>query len=51
VYRAMEHPGPVVIDFQVQEDENIYPMVPPGAALQETMDMPKYEEERVVAPA
>ena len=51
VYRAMEHPGPVVIDFQVQEDENIYPMVPPGAALQETLDLPKYEEERVVAQA
>jgi len=51
VYRAMEHPGPVVIDFQVQKDENLYPMVPPGAALQETMDLPKYEEERVVAHA
>jgi acetolactate synthase-1/2/3 large subunit len=51
VYRAMEHPGPVVIDFQVQEDENIYPMVPPGAALQETLDLPRYAEERVVAHA
>jgi len=48
VYRAMEHPGPVVIDFQVQEDENIYPMVAPGAALWETMDLPRYEEEKVV---
>jgi len=51
VYRAMEHPGPVVIDFQVEEQENIFPMVPPGAALQETLDLPKYEEERVVAHA
>ncbi|UCH87152.1 MAG: biosynthetic-type acetolactate synthase large subunit [Dehalococcoidia bacterium] len=51
VYRAMEHPGPVIIDFQVQEYENIFPMVPPGAALQETLDLPKYEEERVVAQA
>ena len=51
VYRAMEHPGPVVIDFQVQEDEDLYPMVPPGAALQETLDLPKYEEERVVTHA
>jgi len=51
VYRAMEHPGPVLIDFQVEKDENLYPMVPPGAALQETMDLPKYEEERVVAHA
>jgi acetolactate synthase-1/2/3 large subunit len=51
VYRAIEHPGAVIIDFQVQEDENLYPMVPPGAALQETLDLPKYEEERVVAHA
>ncbi|MGQ9572587.1 MAG: biosynthetic-type acetolactate synthase large subunit [Dehalococcoidia bacterium] len=51
VYRAMEHPGPVLIDFQVEGEENIYPMVPPGAALQETLDLPKYEEERVVAQA
>ena len=51
VYRAMEHPGPVLIDFQVEEHENLWPMVPPGAALQETMDLPKYEEERVVAQA
>jgi acetolactate synthase-1/2/3 large subunit len=47
----MEHPGPVVIDFQVEEQENIFPMVPPGAALQETLDLPIIEEERVVARA
>lgn len=51
VYRAKEHPGPVIIDFQVEGKENIFPMVPPGAALQETLDLPKYEEERVVAHA
>jgi acetolactate synthase-1/2/3 large subunit len=51
VYRAMEHPGPVVIDFQVEEQENIFPMVPPGAALQETLDLPKSEEEKVVTRA
>jgi acetolactate synthase-1/2/3 large subunit len=51
VYRAMEHPGPVVIDFQVEEQENIFPMVPPGAALQETLDLPKFEKERVVTRA
>jgi acetolactate synthase-1/2/3 large subunit len=51
VYRAMEHPGPVVIDFQVEEQENIFPMVPPGASLQETLDLPKLQEEKVVTRA
>ena len=37
---ALAHPGPVLIDFQVEEYENTYPMVPPGASLQETVDSP-----------
>ncbi len=38
---AMAHQGAVVIDFQVKRDENCYPMVPPGASLQETIDLPE----------
>lgn len=34
---ALDHPGPVVIDFQVDPDENVYPMVAPGAGLDEMM--------------
>jgi acetolactate synthase-1/2/3 large subunit len=37
---ALNHPGPVLIDFQVEEAENTFPMVPPGAALQDTVDSP-----------
>jgi len=40
---AMAHPGPVLIDFQVEQMENLYPMVPPGASLSETIDQPKIE--------
>ncbi len=40
IAQAMEHPGPVVLDIQTTEDENTYPMVPPGAALGETVDLP-----------
>ncbi len=47
IRQAMEHDGPVVCDFQVREDENCYPMVPPGASLEETVDLPTYEDERV----
>jgi acetolactate synthase-1/2/3 large subunit len=34
---ALDHPGPVVIDFQVDPEENVYPMVAPGAGLDEMM--------------
>ena len=37
----MEHDGPVVVDFRVTYDENIYPMVPPGASLDETIEVPE----------
>lgn len=45
ILKALEHPGPVVIDFQVEEHEDVYPMMPPGTALSETVDQPKFEEE------
>jgi acetolactate synthase-1/2/3 large subunit len=51
IYKALDHPGPVIIDFQVHEDENLFPMVPPGAALQETIDLPQFEEEKAVTTA
>ncbi|MCI0840091.1 MAG: biosynthetic-type acetolactate synthase large subunit [Chloroflexi bacterium] len=40
ILAAMEHDGPVVVDFRVTYDENIYPMVPPGASLDETIEVP-----------
>jgi acetolactate synthase-1/2/3 large subunit len=43
IQKALAHPGPVLIDFQVEQKENIYPMVPPGASLSETIDQPKIE--------
>jgi acetolactate synthase-1/2/3 large subunit len=45
--QAMEHDGPVVCEFRVKDDENIFPMVPAGASLDETIDLPAYEDERV----
>ncbi|MDO8615973.1 MAG: biosynthetic-type acetolactate synthase large subunit [Dehalococcoidia bacterium] len=49
--QAMQHPGPVLIDFQVKHDENCYPMVPPGAALHETIDQPAYAQTPARLPA
>jgi acetolactate synthase-1/2/3 large subunit len=42
---ALNHPGPMLIDFQVEEYENTFPMVPPGAALQQTVDSPYQPED------
>lgn len=41
IEQAMEHEGPFLIDFTVEPGENVYPMVPPGAALSETLEEPR----------
>ncbi|TET39324.1 MAG: biosynthetic-type acetolactate synthase large subunit [Dehalococcoidia bacterium] len=43
IERAMEHQGPFLIDFVVEPEENVYPMVPPGAALAEILEQPREE--------
>jgi len=37
---AMAHPGPVVLEFLVEQEGNVWPMVPAGASLAETLDHP-----------
>ncbi|TET25831.1 MAG: biosynthetic-type acetolactate synthase large subunit [Dehalococcoidia bacterium] len=43
IEQAMEHNGPFIIDFMVEPEENVYPMVPPGAAIAEILEAPKKE--------
>ena len=43
VQAAMDHDGPFLIDFQVEPEENVYPMVPPGASLSEILEAPREE--------
>lgn len=38
IERAMADPGPFLIDFRVEPEENVYPMVPPGASLSEVIE-------------
>lgn len=33
IQRALHHAGPVVIDFVIEPEENVFPMVPPGSTL------------------
>lgn len=37
IRKALKHNGPVVIDFIVEQEENVYPMVPAGAAIDEIL--------------
>ena len=43
IEQAMAYQGPFLIDFMVEPEENVYPMVPPGASLAEVMEAPKKE--------
>jgi acetolactate synthase-1/2/3 large subunit len=47
IRQAMAEPGPFLIDFVVEPEENVYPMVVPGAALTEVLEGPK--ETKVVS--
>ncbi len=44
VEQAMAEEGPYLIDFRVEPEENVYPMVPPGASLSEQLEAPVKEE-------
>ena len=44
IARAMKTDGPVLIDFRVVEEENVYPMVAPGAPVSDMIRRPKAGE-------
>lgn len=41
---AMDHNGPVVIECMIQEDDKVFPMVAPGAAIDEVFDQKDVSE-------
>ncbi len=41
IEQAMEHDGPFLLNFVVEPEENVYPMVPPGGSLAEVMEAPR----------
>ncbi|MDH5363885.1 MAG: biosynthetic-type acetolactate synthase large subunit [Dehalococcoidia bacterium] len=43
IQKAMDYPGAFLIDFVVKPEENVYPMVPLGGSLSETLELPKAE--------
>jgi acetolactate synthase-1/2/3 large subunit len=43
IEKAMQTEGPFLIDFVVEPEENVYPMVPPGEALSKVLEEPQKE--------
>ena len=47
VAQAMEWNGPVLVDFQVEQTENVYPFIPPGTGVAQMVEDPRLVERRV----
>jgi acetolactate synthase-1/2/3 large subunit len=43
IQRAMDYDGPFLIDFMVEPEENVFPIVPPGASNAEFVEGPRKE--------
>ena len=46
IEEAQSIKGPVLIDFVVESEENVYPMIPAGASVKEMLERPP--EERLI---
>jgi acetolactate synthase-1/2/3 large subunit len=41
IEQAMNHPGPVIVDFRVEPEENVFPMIPPGTSVKQMIEEPQ----------
>ena len=46
IAKAMEYDGPVIVDFVVEEEENVYPMIPAGTTIHDLIEEPTPERAR-----
>ena len=46
ILEAMDYDGPALVDFVVEEEENVYPMIPAGQTINELIEEPAPEEAR-----
>jgi acetolactate synthase-1/2/3 large subunit len=46
IIEAMEYDGPALIDFVVEEEENVYPMIPSGGKIEDLIEEPQPKEAR-----
>ncbi|TET16823.1 MAG: acetolactate synthase large subunit, partial [Dehalococcoidia bacterium] len=50
IQKAMKHQGPFLVDFVIEPEENVYPMVAPGCTLAEVLEDPRKKVEIKVKP-
>ncbi len=43
IVKAMDYDGPALIDFVVEEEENVYPMIPAGTTIHDLIEEPSPE--------
>ena len=43
ILKAMEYDGPALVDFVVEEEENVYPMIPAGTTIHDLIEEPMPE--------
>ena len=46
ITQAMAHDGPVIVDFMVEQEENVYPIIPSGATVHDMIEEPRPEKAR-----
>ena len=44
IQKAMDYDGPALIDFVVEEEENVYPMIPAGQSVENLIEEPNPEK-------
>ena len=40
IEQAMSYDGPAVVDFVVEQEDNVYPMIPAGTTIEQLMEEP-----------
>ncbi len=46
IMEAMAFDGPAIVDFVVEQEENVYPMIPAGMSVREMIEEPRPQEAR-----
>ena len=46
IAKAMDFDGPALIDFIVEQEENVYPFIPSGKSVADIMEGPRHEKVR-----
>ncbi|MCI0438091.1 MAG: biosynthetic-type acetolactate synthase large subunit, partial [Chloroflexi bacterium] len=43
IQQAMDYDGPAIIDFVVEQEDNVYPMIPAGMTINELIEEPRFQ--------